>query len=110
MLTNNPRVKDIKLLDGQRYENEFLYRDYFESLDKEEDNFEYIPMVSRDKNTSIRKGYVTHALKDMDLKGYKVYICGSKNMVIDSYNILLKKGVKEEDIFYESEEKISINN
>ncbi len=46
----------------------------------------------------------------MDLKGYKVYICGSKNMVIDSYNILLKKGVKEEDIFYESEEKISINN
>ncbi len=110
VLTNNPRVKDIKLLDGQRYENEFLYRDYFESLDKEEDNFEYIPMVSRDKNTSIRKGYVTHALKDMDLKGYKVYICGSKNMVIDSYNILLKKGVKEEDIFYESEEKISINN
>lgn len=110
VLTNNSSVKDVKLLDGQRYENEFLYRDYFESLDKEEDRFQYIPVVSQDKNSSIRKGYVTHILKDMDLEGYKVYICGSKNMVIDSYNILLNKGVKEEDIFYESEERISIKN
>lgn len=110
VLTNNPSVKDVKLLDGQRYENEFLYRDYFESLDKEEDRFQYIPVVSRDKNSCIRKGYVTHMLKDMDLEGYKVYICGSKNMVIDSYNILLDKGVKKENIFYESEERISIKN
>ncbi|MCF6464491.1 4Fe-4S binding protein [Clostridium sp. Cult2] len=110
ILINNPSLKDVKLLDGQRYEDEFLYRDYFESLDKKEDRFQYTPVVSRDKNSSLRKGYVTHVLRDMDLEGYKVYLCGSKNMIIDSYNILLDRGVKEEDIFYESEEKISINN
>lgn len=48
-------------------------------------------------------------LKDIDAEGYKVYMCGSTKMIQDSYNILLDKGVKEEDIFYESEEKVSVN-
>ena len=110
VLANKPNVKEVKLLDGQRYEDEFLYRDYFESLVKEDKRFHYLPIVSRDKNSSIKKGYVTHLLKDMDLEGYKVYMCGSKNMIIDSYRILLDKGVKKEDIFYESEERIAILN
>ncbi|HSH35855.1 4Fe-4S binding protein [Schnuerera sp.] len=109
-LMKNPSIKDVKLLDGQRYEDEFLYKSYFESLDEKEKKFQYIPVVSRDKTSSIRKGYVTHVLEDMDLEGYKVYICGSKNMIVDSYNILLDRGVKKEDIFYESEERISIKN
>lgn len=108
ILANGLSVKDIKLLDGQRYENEFLYKDYFESLSQEKDIFQYIPVVSRDKNSSLRKGYVTHVLEEMNLEGYKVYMCGSKNMIVDSYNILLDKGVKKEDIFYESEERIVI--
>jgi len=108
ILSNSSSVKDIKLLDGQRYENEFLYKGYFESLSQEEDRFQYIPVVSRDKNSSLKKGYVTHVLKDMNLDGYKVYMCGSKNMIVDSYNILLDKGVKKEDIFYESEERIAM--
>ena len=108
ILSNSSSVKDIKLLDGQRYENEFLYKGYFESLSQEEDRFQYIPVVSRDKNSSLKKGYVTHVLKNMNLDGYKVYMCGSKNMIVDSYNILLDKGVKKEDIFYESEERIAM--
>lgn len=65
-------------------------------------------MVSRDNSNSIKKGYVTDALKELDLTGYKVYMCGSKNMITDSYKILLNKGIKKEDIYYESEEKIAI--
>lgn len=108
ILHNFPNVKDVKLLDGQRYEKEFLYHDYFKSLDKNHEKFSYIPMVSRDNSNLIKKGYVTDALKELDLQGYKVYMCGSKNMITDSYNILLNKGVKKEDIYYESEEKIAI--
>lgn len=108
VLTNYPNLKEVKLLDGQRYENEFLYHDYFKELHKAHEKFEYIPMVSRDNSTSIKKGYVTAALKDLELKGYKVYMCGSKNMITDSFKILLDKGVKKEDIFYESEEKIAL--
>lgn len=104
-----PKIKNIKLLAGQRYEEELLYHDYFKKLDKEYEIFDYIPVVSRDKASKLKKGYVTDALQDMDIKGYKVYMCGSKNMIKDSYNILVEKGVGKKDIFYESEERIKIS-
>lgn len=109
VLLNNSSIKEVKLLDGQRFENEFLYSDYFKSLDEKYAAFEYIPIVSRDNSSSTKKGYVTDLLKDIDVANYKVYMCGSKNMIQDSYNILLDKGVKKEDIFYESEDKVFIN-
>ena len=109
VLLNNPSIKDVKLLDGQRYEDEFLYSDYFKSLDAEYEQFSYHPSVSRDKSSSLPKGYVTDTLKDMEVSGYKVYMCGSPNMIRDSYNILLEKGVREEDIFYESEENVCVS-
>ena len=107
--TGSTSIKEVKLLDGQRFENEFLYSDYFKSLDEKYAAFEYIPIVSRDNSSSTKKGYVTDLLKDIDVANYKVYMCGSKNMIQDSYNILLDKGVKKEDIFYESEDKVFIN-
>lgn len=108
VLLNNPSIKDVKLLDGQRFEDELLYSDYFRFLDEKHEEFHYLPAVSRDKASSLKKGYVTDLLKDIDAEGYKVYMCGSTKMIQDSYNILLSKGVKEEDIFYESEEKVSV--
>ncbi len=109
ILLNNSSLKEVKLLDGQRFENEFIYHDYFKSLNDEYKHFEYLPVVSRDNSSLVKKGYVTDLLKTIDLKDYKVYMCGSKNMIADSYNILLDKGVEKENIFYESEDKISIN-
>ncbi|MEL7657781.1 MAG: 4Fe-4S binding protein [Bacillota bacterium] len=107
-LTNLPNLKELKLLAGQRFEKELLYHDYFKHLASQDQRFEYIPVVSRDKESNIRKGYVVDPMKELDLKGYKVYLCGSKNMVTDSYNILLENGVCKEDINYESEEKIKL--
>lgn len=107
-ILNNEELHSLKLLSGQRYENQLLYNDYFKEYDKEVDNFEYIPIVSRDKNSEMRKGHVTDVLKEMDLEGYKVYMCGSKKMIVDSYNILIEKGLDSSDIYYESEEKIDL--
>ena len=109
VLLNNPSIKEVKLLDGQRFENEFLYSDYFKSLDEEYEAFDYLPVASRDDSDFIAKGYVTDLLKNIDVSGYKVYMCGSNKMIQDSYDMLLEKGLKEEDIFYESEEKVSID-
>lgn len=108
MVLNRPNVKKVKLLYGQRYEHEFLYHSYFQDLASRFDQFEYIPVASRPESKNVRGGYVTGLLKEMDLEGYKVYMCGSKNMIIDSYNLLLEKGMKKNDIFYESEEKIKL--
>lgn len=103
VLLNHKKVNEVKLLDGQKYENEFLYADYFKNLAGEYEHFTYVPVVSRDKESSLRKGYVTDVLKEWDVSGYKVYMCGTKNMIEDSRNILLNNGVKEEDISSESQ-------
>ncbi|NLK44964.1 MAG: FAD-dependent oxidoreductase, partial [Tissierellia bacterium] len=108
VLQNYPNVKEVILLNGQRYENELLYDEYFKSLEKFYGKFKYIPVLSRDKSSSLRKGYVTDILKEMDVAGSHVYMCGSKNMILDSYDILLNKGIEKECISYESEEKIAV--
>jgi NAD(P)H-flavin reductase/ferredoxin len=108
VLKNLPNLKSVKLLSGARKKSELLYDAFFQSLQQDE-RFEYIPVVSREKDSGLRSGYVTDVLKELDLDGYKVYMCGTKSMIIDSYRILLDKGVKKEDIRYESEEKISLD-
>ena len=85
-----------------------LYHEYFNDLQDKDDRFEYIPIVSRDKESSLRKGHVTSHLKNMDLNDYKVYMCGTQVMIKDSFNILLEKGLSADDISYESEEKVIV--
>ncbi len=109
IIMNYPKVHIIHLLSGQKYEKDLLYHDYFNELALNDKRFSYTPILSRDKTSSLKKGYVTTELKNMaDLAGYKVYLCGTKNMLKDSYKILLEKGVKKEDISYESESKIKL--
>lgn len=108
VLLNYPNVKEVILLNGQRYEEDLLYDDYFKNLERLYSKFRYIPVLSRDKESSLRKGYVTDILKEIDVTGSYVYMCGSKNMILDSYEILLNKGIEKEHISYESEEKIAV--
>jgi len=106
-LLNYPNAKIIHLISGQKYEKDLLYHDYFNNLAEQYDKFSYTAIVSREKTTSLKKGRVTEELRNMtDLKGYKVYMCGTKNMIKESYNILLEKGVDKADISYESDNKV----
>jgi len=108
VLHSLPNLKSVKLLTGKRTKNQLLYDAYFRSLESDQ-RFEYIPVLSRDKDSGLRTGYVTDVLKELDLEGYKVYMCGTKSMIIDSYHILRDKGLKKEDIRYESEERIDLD-
>ncbi len=95
-------VRNVKLIYGVNYEREFIYDDHFKELAAESNQFEYIKTVSADQNWKGKKGFVTDAMKDMDLKGYKVYMCGPKPMIKASLGALKKAGVDEKDIYYES--------
>ncbi|HCX63948.1 MAG TPA: ferredoxin--NAD(+) reductase [Eubacteriaceae bacterium] len=105
-LLNQPHLKRVTLLHGQRFDHDFLYSDYFKELEKEYPKFTYEEIASRPKSQQYRKGYVTELIKEVELKDAHVYMCGSKNMIVDSYNYLKENGVKKENINYESEEKI----
>ncbi|MCL6479202.1 MAG: 4Fe-4S binding protein [Peptococcaceae bacterium] len=94
--------KEVKLIYGVNRPEEFIYDDHFEKLKSQCKKFEYIKVVASGDNWQGRKGFVTDAMKDMDLKGYKIYMCGPRPMVNASLKVLKDAGVDEEDIFYES--------
>ncbi|MFZ5643842.1 MAG: 4Fe-4S binding protein [Bacillota bacterium] len=94
--------KEVKLVYGVNKPEEFIYDDYFEKLKSGCKKFEYIKVVAADKSWKGRKGFVTDAMKEMELKGYKVYMCGPRPMVNASLKVLKDAGVNDEDIFYES--------
>lgn len=101
-LLKDPKAAgDVKLIYGVNQAGEFIYDDHFTSLEAESKQFEYIKMVAADKNWSGRRGFVTEAMKELDLKGYKVYMCGPRPMISASLKVLREAGVDEENIFYE---------
>ncbi len=102
LIESKNNVKEFKLIYGVNYENEFLYNEEFKQFEVQSDKFEYVQVAAFDENWKGKKGFVTDAMKDMDLKGYKVYMCGPKPMINASLKTLKEMGAKEEDIAYES--------
>lgn len=102
MVRNSNGAKDIKLIYGVNKVKEFIYDDHFTKLEAESNKFQYIKMVASDHSWSGKKGFVTDAMKEMDLKEYKIYMCGPKPMINATLKVLREAGVEEEDIFYES--------
>jgi len=75
--------RQILLLFGVRYENEILYRDEFQDLEKHHSNFKFIPTISRPKDWKGEVGYVQETLKKFvaDPKGKQIYVCGLVPMI-----------------------------
>lgn len=91
------------LMYGVRYEEDLVYDDYFESLARENENFEYRKILSRPRTDKYRKGYVTEIAKEVNPSpNTKVYICGTPTMAKDVTETLKEKGVAEENIHYEN--------
>lgn len=94
--------RKVELIYGVNKQNEFLYDHHFSKIDAKTPDFNYRKVVAFDKEWQGQKGFVTDVLKDMDLIGYKAYLCGPKPMIDATLPLLREKGVKEEDIFFES--------
>lgn len=102
MVENENAAKDVKLIYGVNKESEFLYNEHFTNLASSSDKLEYIQLAAFDDNWKGKKGFVTDVLKDMNLDGYKIYMCGPKPMTNATLKVLKNLGVKDENIFYES--------
>ncbi len=102
ILSDDNQNRKVTLIYGVNKENEFLYHDEFIDLEKQNDQFEYKQVVAFDDNWKGKKGFVTDVLKEMNLEGHKVYLCGPKPMIQPTVKQLLKQGLKDEDIKYES--------
>ena len=72
--------KQIYLLFGNKTINEIIYKEEFESLEKQHKNFHFIPVVSREEFKN--KGHIQdHLNKVPNPKEKEFYLCGVKPMV-----------------------------
>ncbi|MBU0471819.1 MAG: hypothetical protein KKF89_03415 [Nanoarchaeota archaeon] len=91
--------KNFKLLFGVKMRDELVFHNFFLQLDKDNDNFEYLPTLTREEWDG-RQGRVQHHLGE-DFSDTTFYLCGLKEMVLSTKNLLIEKGVEPKNIKYE---------
>lgn len=87
-----------KLIHGVRYLNQFYFEDELES----ELNENYVRCCSGESSCNTITGRVTDYLNDIQiLPDVKYYICGQALMVVEVRDLLIKMGIKFENIMAE---------
>jgi ferredoxin/flavodoxin---NADP+ reductase len=87
-----------KLIHGVRYLNQFYFEDELES----ELNENYVRCCSGESSCNTIPGRVTDYLNEIEiLPDVKYYICGQALMVVEVRDLLIKKGIRFENIMAE---------
>ena len=88
---------------GNRYEEDVLYKEEFETLAREHKNFHNVFTVSRPKMWKGETQYVQFMLKKYipDPRDKHVYICGLTSMIMEVQKTALEMGFTKEQIFFE---------
>lgn len=92
---NNVPFKSINLFFGTRTEQDLLYREELQELQSELVNFNYHPVLSREKKEGFKHGHVhEHYLEFASLLDEKplVYFCGWDRMIKQGRELLAEKG------------------
>ena len=91
--------KKFILLFGTKRREDLLFYDELKELEEKNPNFTYIPALTREEWEG-KMGRVQKNLPE-DVKNKTFYICGLKELVMDTKDLLLEKGVKNEDVKFE---------
>ncbi|MEW6243526.1 MAG: 4Fe-4S binding protein [Bacillota bacterium] len=107
LLEGSNSIVDLKLIYGVNKPDQFIYADYFEKLSAKSGKFELIKTVAfPDEDWRGYRGFVTDVMKQMDLEGYKIYLCGPRPMVDAALRLIeeigSEKGIARGDVYYES--------
>jgi len=92
--------REIFLFHGASFFEGLAYHDELIKIEKENDNFHYIPSLSRvNRRWTGRKGRINDIfLEYVDVIDAQAYVCGPPEMVDDVKEKLKKKGFGKEDI------------
>ncbi len=90
------------LLMGFRYLRNVLFREEFLELEKKHSNFSYSLTFSKEESASWQglRGRVQQHLPE-NMQGKTFYICGLRELVLETRAALLEKGVSPENIKFE---------
>lgn len=92
-------TKKFRLIIGVRTQEDLLYHDEFREMEKKHKNFIYSPTLSKED----WDGFTGRVQKHLggDLQGKDFYICGLKEMVLDTQKYLLDRKVDTKQIYFE---------
>ena len=105
-LENNFKNK-LLVLTGYRHGKNCLYENEFKILQSKYDNFSYHRILSRpeseeeNQTTHQEIGHVQKLVEKYLIDDADYYICGLKEMVLSVKELLLEKGIPNENIFFE---------
>lgn len=98
-------TRKMRLFFGLRHISDVFWREEFEKLACEHENFDAILSLSRpdDSTWDGRRGRVTAILSEenFDFHNIQVYLCGNKAMVDETKQFFVKHGVSVQDIRHE---------
>lgn len=92
-------TKPTQLLFGARNEDELYCRGFFEKLQRDNELFTYLPTLTRQEWTGLMGRVQEHL--PQNCKDTTFYICGRKEMVLETIKLLEEKGVSKENIKFE---------
>lgn len=106
MKENNLTHRKAKFFFGAKDTSELFFLDEFEELQQSLPNFQFIPALSRCKPEECwegEQGRVTDTIEKYVTDGpnSEAYLCGSGKMIDSVVELLKKKGLKEEHIYYD---------
>ena len=96
--------ENIHFYFGARHKVDLIYRELFERLAFEYQNFHFTPVLSKpDTNWDGANGYVQQVIDNSidtlgDLNQIQFYLCGPKQMMLETISMLKKHGVKDSAI------------
>ena len=91
----------ITLLVGNKTAADQLYHEEWRALAQEQEHFKYYPTLTREEQPGILTGRVQAHLPGLLDPEAAYFICGVTAMVEEVEQLLLKEGIKKEQIHYE---------
>ena len=88
--------KKFVLLFGERTQKDLLFHEKLRQLEQNYPHFTYIPTLSREQWNGKRGRVQAHLPSDLEHKTF--YICGLKELVLETKELLASKGVAAENI------------
>lgn len=103
LLETRNYTSQVRLLFGARDENEILYREEFEELQRKYPQFNFVITLSRpSSNWNGLKGYVQDNLSNINLTNEsQIYICGRTVMVDSVHKVLDSHSIAKENRSHE---------
>ena len=91
--------KKFRLIFGVRSKADLLFHEEFQDLEKMHANFQYWPTLSQEEWSGYNGRVQRHLGEDLHKNDF--YICGLKEMVLETQQYLLDRGVDAKHIHYE---------